>query len=384
MTINRRSFLTAAAGLGSLAIFRPVTANGQALPAIHDLPLTLSDRRVTMDVALNGQGPFTVVLDTGGQMSLLDKAFADRLRLPVIGTRKAQRVGRNVKSRNVRRVDELIFGGRLRQADAVFLETDDVRFHDGAVGSLAAGFLTSFDSELDLERRLLRLYPSGGPDRPDWQASDRAIEAAKLEGWSPHLFVDAQIGDARFRTLVDTGAPRGLLISPNISARLGSHSGNWAPAFKKGNKLFRAYRATQSLTVGPLRIDNPVVIEDEFVDDIGRQAVIGLEYLRRLNLATDVKRNRIYLKANANPAIPAKYNMSGLWVDRQGSDLLAGAVGKGSPAELAGIKVGEQLGGFSFSDMIDALNADQDSTVPLLVGKGSSKRSVNLKLVDYL
>lgn len=385
MTVDRRSFLaTAAAGLGIVGIARTASASSAVATTSYDIPLTLSDGRVSMDVAVNGQGPFKVVLDTGGQMSLVDKQFADRLRLPTIGTRHNQRVGRNMKSRDVRRVDELIFAGQLRQTGAVFLETDDVRFRDGAVASLAAGFLTSYDSELDLARQRLRIFPSGGPDRSDWYASENAIVPAQLDGWSPHLEVDAKLGDVAFRPLIDTGAPRGILISPDLAAKIGRQSDKWSPAFKRGDKLFQAYRVNGALAVGPLVMANPVVIEDQLPVSVSKRAIVGLEILRRLNIATDVKRGRVFLKINANPAVTPRYNMSGLWIDRVGSTMVAGAVGRGSPAELAGIKVGDPLSGMDFQTLIAALNGIEGSSVPLVLGKGSTQRSINLELVDYL
>jgi C-terminal processing protease CtpA/Prc len=76
--------------------------------------------------------------------------------------------------------------------------------------------------------------------------------------------------------------------------------------------------------------------------------------------------------------------MSGLWIDRDGARIVAGAVGRGSPAEQAGIRVGDQLGGRSFGDLIAALNGPAGSSLSLDVIQASKRHTVNLILNDYL
>jgi C-terminal processing protease CtpA/Prc len=76
--------------------------------------------------------------------------------------------------------------------------------------------------------------------------------------------------------------------------------------------------------------------------------------------------------------------MSGLWIDRDGQRIIAGAVGQGSPAERAGIKAGDELGGMPFAAMIAALNGPAGAAVALEVGPASARRQVQLTLADYL
>jgi C-terminal processing protease CtpA/Prc len=76
--------------------------------------------------------------------------------------------------------------------------------------------------------------------------------------------------------------------------------------------------------------------------------------------------------------------MSGLWIDQRGGVLLAGRVGKGSPAEKAGIVPGDRIAGMTFGPMIARLNGRAGLEVSLQVTRGGAKRDATLVLEDYL
>jgi C-terminal processing protease CtpA/Prc len=76
--------------------------------------------------------------------------------------------------------------------------------------------------------------------------------------------------------------------------------------------------------------------------------------------------------------------MSGLWIDRRGSDLFAGAVGKGSPAEQAGIATGDRIEGVEFEALIRQLNGNAGEQVSLGVSRDGARREVVLNLANYV
>ena len=117
-----------------------------------------------------------------------------------------------------------------------------------------------------------------------------------------------------------------------------------------------------------------------FIED----GLIGLPTIQRLDLATEVKAGRLWTRPSGLPAEPDEYNMSGLWIDRKGDAIVAGLVGKGSPAEKAGIARGDRLEGYAFGQMIARLNGRVGQQVALSVTRGGQKRDVNLMLEDYL
>jgi predicted aspartyl protease len=342
----------------------------------------MTDVRIAMPVTINGKASLLAAIDTGGQLSLIDKRVADELMLGRLGSLDLA-IGGGRRSRYQLRVaKDIAFGGQFRQKDAVFAETEHVRFGEGVSASLAAGALASFDSELDFVASELRIYPRGGPSRVDWAAARDSLEPPRVHGLSPLFKIEATIGNQTVRAIVDTGGTRGFVVSPRLFDKIAT-AGNWSPAFKDRNELFRTARALGSASVGGLTLDRPIIASKD-ISVLGTDAIIGLPVLQQLNLATNVERGILYTKVNGRPAAPPRYNMSGLWIDRDGARIVAGAVGRGSPAEQAGIRVGDQLGGRSFGDLIAALNGPAGSSLSLDVIQASKRHTVNLILNDYL
>lgn len=373
-------------GLTGLAaaplLLRPDPLRAQAAPAVYDIPLQLTPSRLAMQVRINGSGPFGLVLDTGGALSLIDADVARQLRLQPRG-RVTLGLGGKTDRYDLYRADEVQFGDRLRQPGVAFAATK-TRFGEGMIGSLASGFLASFDSELDFAALRLRIYPNGSPARPGWDRQVRTLRSSQLPGASPHFFADAALGDVAFSALLDTGAPPALIAHPELVRRLALPDGPWSPEYKRGNTVDRIIRYPAPFRLGSLVVDRPLVSvrgESRF----GADAIVGLPLLRQLDLATDVKDNLLFIRPNGQPAPPPRYNMSGLWVDRDGDRLTAGAVGRGSPAEGAGIHVGDRLSGMDFQTMIRRLNGSPGDHVALTVASGAGTgRAVDLTLRDYL
>lgn len=373
-------------GLTGLAaaplLFRSDPSRAQDGPAVHDIPLQLTPSRLAMQVRINGSGPFGMVLDTGGALSLIDADVARQLRLQPSG-RVTLGIGGKTDRYDLYRADDVQFGERLRQPGVAFAATK-TRFGDAMVGSLASGFLASFDSELDFAAPRLRIYPAGGPDHAGWDRQDKALRPSRLPGASPHFFADAALGDIRFSALLDTGAPPALIAHPELVRRLALPDGSWSPEYKRGNAIDRVIRYPAPFRLGSFAVDRPLVsVRSE--SRFGVDAIVGLPMLRQLDLATDSKANLLFSRPNGQPAPPPRYNMSGLWVDRDGDRLTAGAVGRGSPAEAAGIRVGDRLSGMDFQTMIRRLNGPPGDHVALTVASGAgAARTVDLTLNDYL
>ena len=52
------------------------------------VPMQLAGRKPTVEVKINGQGPFTFFLDTGAAATVMDQSLVDELKLPLKGTTK--------------------------------------------------------------------------------------------------------------------------------------------------------------------------------------------------------------------------------------------------------------------------------------------------------
>ena len=224
--IARRSFLATTAAMGAVTL-SPARLLAQSNTIT--IPIRLTDDRVLIDCLLNGQGPWPLVVDTGGSVGLIEQAMVDRLELKTVGKSPLGLIGAH-RVYDMVLVDELSLGGVVREAGALFAATDHVNFIEDAVGSLAAGVVTTMDSELDFGASQLRLYPSGAPDRSGWT---RVEDAFVLEGnryGSSWMFAPVTIGGQAFPIGLDTGSPTELRLSGEALEK----SGLWEIAHRAG------------------------------------------------------------------------------------------------------------------------------------------------------
>jgi len=127
-------------------------------------PAGPQDVAILVPVMLNGAGPYDFVLDTGATLTCLHDELADSLGLRepagMLGYGAGVGSGGNIR---LVEIDSLAVGGArafdltgsvldLAQARAIGIEAD---------GLLGLNFLRAFHVELDFERDVLTLAPSG-------------------------------------------------------------------------------------------------------------------------------------------------------------------------------------------------------------------------------
>jgi serine protease Do len=385
--MNRRFLLQLLAG-GGAAFLMPGIAAAQPGPTGAIVaPIALRGRRVTMACSFAGKGPYDLALDTGGVISLIERDFARSLGFIERGKANLGVAGRRdvydiVEARDV------AFGNTIRQAALQFATTDHVQFGAGIFGSLGAGILTALDSELDFGASEWRLYPQGLPSREGWTRHEHAIELASPIGGSSYLFATVHVGDVAMRCALDTGAPTALrLFAAGIGA-LGLRdwrANNWSPVGRRGRDPVPLVRLEKPLSIGEMSIERPLAVLDEQEKNSPfGSALVGLPLIAQLDLATQVKAAALWTRPNRRAQPLVGYNMSGLWIDRDGDRLSAGAVGRGSPADRAGLKPGDPISGQSFEALITALNGQAGSVVTFNTKAGGVDRPVTLVLEDYL
>jgi predicted aspartyl protease len=377
--ISRREVIVGCgAALALAGIPRQATAAGQ----LYEVPMDLGSSRLIVTCTIEGKGPFAFGIDTGGAVSVISTDVAEQLGLDQRGLTRLG-IGGRYERYPMFEAREIIFGNAFRQERILLAGIDGDGLGRGVSGMLAAGCLTTMDSELNFGARVWRLYPDGGPSRSGWTPHDRAIQVNRLG--SPHLFGEVRLGDQTLRCLLDTGAPGTPMFFSKVARRAGIDIDrqNWSPATTNGREA-RNYRARVPLAIGGLVIDRPLIRVTDEVDDFVQDGLIGLPTIQQLDLATEVKTKRLWTRPSGRPAPRENYNLSGLWIDQKRGAVVAGRVGRGSPAERAGIAPGDRLDGLAFRDMIARLNGRVGQQVALAVTRGGATRNVTLELVDYL
>lgn len=375
MLIDRRVFVTGAAASGLAA--RPLRA---ALPP-YRIPVLLTDRRVLVECRIAAHGPFRLVLDTGGTIGLLQLQLAHQLGLKQLGTSRLN-LQQGRKAYPIFVVQDLTFGDQVRQPVSTIAGVDNVRFLDGAVGSIAAGALTAGDCELDLDAGEWRIYRDGLPDRTDWTRYAGGIfKYGNLNG-SAFLAADAMLAGKSVRLGLDTGMPTRVRMYRKAAEATGLwNAPRWTPAAPNGQgRMVRT-----SLQLAGATIENVLVTLTEDPDwGAFPNGVIGLPVLRLFNMATSAKEKALFLKRNALAPQAENYNRAGLWIDRAASGAIIGAVGAGSPAEKAGLAAGDHVIGANFHQLLPRLSGPVGSEIQLTVQRGSARRDIMLVLDDFL
>jgi hypothetical protein len=384
--LDRRAFLSLLGWTGLAASAAPLA--DASSPRTLVTRIALIGSRVVVAVTIGGAGPFLFLLDTGGFLSVIDEALARSLKLRREGSIAAAGVGgRDLLPLYL--AEDVVFGGGLRQPTVAFAGLSQ-GFGQVIRGSLAAGVLTTIDSDLDFEAGEWRLYPDGRPPRQGYVRMARGIDELDSKG-SPRLFGTAAVNGRPFRFLLDTGAPSGLGLTRAAAGALGlwDDSRPFAPIRTRGiggeGGIGRLVRA-ESIELAGRRFERPIILlrNDETAPRREIDGIIGLDLLRGFNLSTDVRARELWLQPRARFTFADRYGLSGLWLDQKGPGVEVADVGTGSPAQKAGLQVGDRLKGSDLATLVRRISGPPGTSVTLSVVRDGAVREVRFTLAEYL
>ncbi|PXA88478.1 hypothetical protein DMC25_11010 [Caulobacter sp. D4A] len=386
--LDRRQTLALLAALfgaggvdAALAADAPTTA-----PIIAPIiaKVRLQGRRVVIDVLLDGKGPYTFIIDTGAVISGMRPDLPGQL-----GLRKLRDVRLNQgKVFPLYAVDDVVFGGAVRQSGVSLAGLTDVKL-DGD-GLLAAGMLTSFDSELDFEAGLWRVWPGGLADRSGFTRLESDLRESNTVAGSPRIVAAVELDGQPLRPLLDTGAPNALYMENRLGRQLGLWNDEtpYAPIRPRGiagptKNLSRIVRAKR-LKVGSEVYESPLVVVHA-PQELTSGSLMGLPILQTLNLSFDRGDNALWVKRNGLPVAATTYARSGLWVDLEGSEVRVTEVGAGSPAAKAGVQPGDMVrGARSVREAVAMTSGPAGREVTLPLTRKGQPTEVRFTLSDYL
>src|SRR4051794_2821776 len=113
---------------------------------------------ILVPVEVNEQGPFDFILDTGAGTSLLAKELAEKLKVPILGSKQGQSAGGAV-SVSLAKIDSVAVGeARLTDIDVGIVDLKHIGQTVGARidGDLGYNFLKHFRVSIDYEKGQLR------------------------------------------------------------------------------------------------------------------------------------------------------------------------------------------------------------------------------------
>jgi predicted aspartyl protease len=260
---------------------------------VTDLTLSYSHGHILTPATLNGVQT-NMIIDTGAQGTMVTKAAADRLGLPIRFTeRRAVGIGgsRSIYSFYARSFRIGGLHGEHLPLDVS--DADFSGFDPPADGLFGADFLAAYDIDVDLWDHQARLFKAiSGCTSPAAALDQPLFMAALVPGGFPgdtSPYVHVQVGGTTLLAEVDSGASY-TVIFRHAARRLGLNTEDLTadPHFKSagvGPRTRDAVRHVMTpITIGEVTISNlPVAIVDQNMED-GTEMLLGTDFLSHVHV----------------------------------------------------------------------------------------------------
>jgi hypothetical protein len=316
------------------------------------VPFRLLNNHVYVEATINGKGPYTFIVDTGGH-TLLSPRVASEAGLNVVGAGATSGAGEKTETTGFARYREIALGPVRLTDQPAFITNIYDRSIEGIPVDGMVGFelFARFAVELDYGAKTMKIsdfsvFDPGG-----------AGTAVPFKFYDHLPAVRGYIDDLPARFDIDSGSRSELDITspfvahhrlrehyrPGISAITGWGVGGAARSY-----VVRI----PSLTLGSVKVPSVVAGLSEAkagsFSDPNYEGNIGSGLLKRFVVSFDYNRKTMYLKPlKPQPADAGAFDRSGLWINACDAGFLVENVAPGGPAEQAGVLKG---------DMVTAIN----------------------------
>ena len=368
--------------------------------ASSTVPLQLVNNHVYVSVMLDGRGPYTFVVDSGGDY-IVTPEVAATLQAKSTGGVRLSGVGNATEGAAFTHVASIGVGNALvRNQYALVLPiatgfgvAEGMRI-DGMLGyQFLARFLTTIDYA---NFKFTMAMPSSSA------ASAPGATAIPffIDGTIPRISVG--VDGVTTSAEVDTGNRAGLeLSSPFLAAHTAIAALAKTPpgvvGFGVGGPAYARLGRIPTLQIGPFAITNSIASftyqsQGTFADPFN-PANIGGAVLNRFSVTFDYAHQQLLLAKNAQFGAPFTYDRSGLFLIDENSAYTVLSVLPGTPAAAAGLAKGDILltvnGAPAANESLAALRAQLSAPVGTTVrlhirGPHGVERDATLKLADYV
>jgi hypothetical protein len=324
-------------------------AQGAASAPLGKLTFEWIDNRIFVQVMLNGQGPFHMILDTGADLSI-SPGVAKKLQLQLASAGETGGVGETSVPLQSTHLRDLSFGPvHLTNLESNVIPTADSTYVFGNVpvdGFLGLEVFQHYVVRHDYENRELTFYD------PKTYVYNGPGESVRFERDGNIPVIDAVFDGIAGKFGVDTGARSALIL--------------YGP-FVASNKIDEKYHATfqgvsgwgiggpvrsymvrsQSLKIGKFQLHD--LIARLSLNKAGATAtsskagLIGPDVLKQFTFICDYVRGRLIFEKNLNFGTHDHYDRSGMWISQKRDAFEVFDVIPGGPADRAGLKVGDVI-----------------------------------------
>jgi len=310
------------------------------------LPFRLLNNHIYVSATVNGKGPYTFIVDTGGHCLISPQLVAE-LGLKIVGATAMSGAGTKTTAGGFTHVDEVALGAmRMRNqlgfAAQIYAPAVEGIRVDGMVGF---EMFRRFAVQIDYGRGLLTITD---PTRFDPTGAGTALPFVFYD----HLpMVRGALADLPARFNIDTGSRSEVDITGPFVAAHGLRS-----RFSKGVSAVtgwgmggpsRSYVVRlPSLALGSIQVSSPVagLSEDKggSISDPNFEGNIGSGLLKRFVVTFDYAHQMMYLRPVApTPIDVGRFDRSGMWINSGPDGYVVTDVAANGPAQQAGIQVGD-------------------------------------------
>ena len=362
------------------------------------VPFRLLNNHVYVQAFVNGKGPYTFIVDTGGHTLLSPHVVAEAGLKPV-GEAVTSGAGNGHSTTGFVHFDEIAIGA-VRLRDEIGFATV---IYDKSIEGVPVDGMVGFElirrmvTQIDYGRHTITFID---PER--FEPKDVGVAV-------PFVFYDhlpdvkGSIGGLPARFDIDTGSRTELdITSPFVAAH------DLRAKFAKGTSAVtgwgvggpaRAYMVRlPSIMLGPVKVDNLAVGLSEAkggsFSDPNFDGNVGSALLKRFAVTFDYAHEIMYLKRiTPTPPDVGTFDRSGLWINATSGGFNVVDVAKGSAAADAGVAVGDVITAIDgkpvreagLSDARLLLRARPAGTkVRLTIRRGSQSRSIAVTLRDQI
>ncbi|RRN63100.1 retropepsin-like aspartic protease [Caulobacter sp. 602-1] len=304
----------------------PVSVNQSLPPATTPAPpddpvLILDaslddDDRLTVEVEINGQGPFNFVVDTGAGRSVLTPAVAEKLNLPAGPQILIHGISSAITSPTAR-IDSMRAGeARLGAAVLPVLPYERV----GADGLLGVDILDRRNVVMDFRKRKLLIRRSQFFSEMTRKADEVSVPADARFGRL--TLTDARIAGTRSVAFIDSGGGisiGNMALQRAIAAKRRRASDLVKPArlLTAGGEVYLGeFRVVPSITMGNLHLTNiPMAFADVHIFDVWSlnhrpAALLGADVLKLFaKVELDFGSDRVLFKLGQRNGLTPIYNV---------------------------------------------------------------------------
>lgn len=321
-----RAFLAASAALvfASAGNIASAAASTCKLVKIEDWPVRLQRNHVIVDGAINGQ-KIGVMIDTGASRTLIFRAAAVRLGVPLSGATNDRMFGIGGPTKvDVALIDEFRVGQATQKELRILVAGEHDPGDDVGV-LLGEDFFQHFDVEFDLAHNAVRLFQPQGCERVSlayWEragASEVALETIDVN--QPQVVLTVHINGEPIRALLDSGAGLSMLdksdadrlgVTPETSGVVVGRRGTGMGA----NAIDVWIGPFRSLTIGDETIRDPQIRFSDTHKDATYRAtgsnlahkiqvpysmLLGFDFLRSHRVLIAHSQRKIYFTYGGGP-----------------------------------------------------------------------------------